>query len=202
MKKLIGIIFVVSSLSVQANLLVNGDFEAGNTGFSTEYLWQADVGADGKYVIATSVPNGWAPGFVDHTSGIGNMMVVNASVNTAATFWSQAISVVDGVEYTFSGFAADLTVAPTPNIQLKVNGIDVGNHFSVVDTPSAEWQEFSFTWTASGTSATLSLYDLTGTVGGDDFALDDLSVIPEPATMGLMALFGGGTFFVRRIFMI
>lgn len=86
MKKLIGIVVVLCSLSVQANLLVNGDFEAGNTGFSTDYLWQADVGAEGKYVIATSDPQGWAPGFVDHTSGIGNMMIVNASQNTAATF--------------------------------------------------------------------------------------------------------------------
>lgn len=30
----------------------------------------------------------------------------------------------------------------------------------------------------------------------------DASAIPEPATMGLMAFFGGGVFLVRRIFMI
>jgi len=187
MKRSLGILLLgLLALSARANNLVNGDFESGNTGFTTDYLWLPDLSSDGKYVISTTVPNGWAPGFGDHTSGSGNMMVVNASTGTGFTFWSQAIAVTDGDEYTLTGWAATVTGSPFPNLQLKVNGVQVGT-FAIADLDDT-WQEFSFNWTASGTSATLSLHDLTGSLGGDDFAIDDLSVVPEPASAALLGM--------------
>ena len=47
-----------------------------------------------------------------------------------------------------------------------------------------------------GTQIYATNYSATGT------ALDNLNVqaIPEPATMGLIGLFGGGIMFVRRFF--
>ncbi len=40
-----------------------------------------------------------------------------------------------------------------------------------------------------------------GTTGGD-LMMDNVTVIPEPATLGMVALFGGGILFIRRKLMI
>ena len=188
MKRSFGILLLIlCALCAQANSLVNGDFEAGNVNFTSAYTWGSALGDQATYTIDTSMEI-WAPGFRDHTSGSGNMMIINGAVDTSKMFWSQTVDVVSGVEYTFTGFAADLTYAPTPQIQLLVNGADKGQ-FSVVDTPSAVWQEFSFIWTASATeSVNLELYDLAGASNGDDFAIDDLSMVPEPASAALIGL--------------
>lgn len=126
MKKMISLSVVLSAVSVQANMIANGDFESGISDFTTDYTYVTNVNVDGTYTVDSTVPNGWAPGFGDHTSGSGNMMIVNASTVTTDSFWTQAASTSEGVEYTFSGWVSSLTYAPTPIIQLKVDGAEQG----------------------------------------------------------------------------
>jgi hypothetical protein len=86
--------------AVSGNLITNGDFEAGNTGFTTEYnylnpsntgTWT--LGPEYLYTIGTN-PNlyhsAWAS-FGDHTSGFGKMMIVNGTYlnNETKIVWSQ-----------------------------------------------------------------------------------------------------------------
>ncbi len=202
---LIGV--VVGSVSVQAEMLINRDFELGNQKFDSDYTQstQIDVDGDGFYDVATTVPGGWAPGFGDHTSGSGNMLLVNAHTDSAMSFWNQTVDlseVIAGETLTFSGWVATLTMTPLPEIELQIGGIQRGT-FSVADQDDT-WQKFTFTWRVPDTmgSVVFSLHDLTAAATGDDFAVDDLSLaVPEPATASMMALVGGLGFLIRRHFM-
>lgn len=78
------------------NLIVNGDFEAGNTGFNTDYRFSPGSIFDfHEYAITTNprlVPN-QATAFGDHTSGSGLMMAVNGPLSpTVLTVWSQTVA--------------------------------------------------------------------------------------------------------------
>jgi hypothetical protein len=59
----------------------------------------------------------------------------------------------------------------------------------VGDYLSSGWQQFSYTWNSgANSSASLILHDYTNTVGGNDFATDDILVssavaTPEPAAV-------------------
>ena len=66
-----------------------------------------------------------------------------------------------------------------------------------------QWVEFTISYTATAADVGDHVgIGLSGTTGlyVDDFS--DITVIPEPATLGLVALFGGAVLFVRRKFMI
>ena len=70
------------------NLIVNGDFSAGNTGFQSQYTYNAtSVVNETVYTVGPN-PADFSPyvaSFGDHTSGSGLMMIVNGgSVPTQA----------------------------------------------------------------------------------------------------------------------
>jgi len=180
---LVGSLTVISSVFAQPNPgLVNGDFESGNTGFSTDYDYSASINDVKQYAVRSSVPNSWAPGFRDHTSGSGLMAIYNASTNSADRIWAQNLILQAGTKYKFSGWVATLTAHAyteprDPEIELRVDGsaIDSFAAANIDDT----WQSFEFIWISDTTgSVEVSLHDLTALSGGDDFAIDDLSIVP------------------------
>lgn len=188
MKWSLCILITLTALSSQANLLVNGDFTNGTNDFTSAYTHDVNVSFANRYTVAATVPNGWAPsGIAGNPGGSGgNMLILNGDL-TSQGFWIQDVNVGKDVEYTFSGWASSVTLAPTPTIQLNVNGVQKGL-FSVPNVDDT-WQFFSFTWTASATeSVTLSLHDITTESGADDFVVDDLVMVPEPASAALLGL--------------
>jgi hypothetical protein len=78
--------YMVEGVFLENNLIVNGDFEQGNTGFTTEYDMPTSstsqwglLGDNATAAISTSpseVHNNFCIGS-DHTSGSGNMMIFN-----------------------------------------------------------------------------------------------------------------------------
>jgi len=119
-------------------------------------------------------------------------MVVNGSAVATDYFWSQNMDVVAGEEYTFSGWAANLTLAPNPVIQLNVGNINKGSFSVGANSNPPVWEQFSFTWTAATTeTVSLTLHDTQTAADGNDFAIDDLGMVPEPASA--LLIFIGGT---------
>ena len=60
------------------NLVVNGDFSGGNTGFFSGYQYASYNTVEGEYFISAN-PVNWNPGAAtctDHSSGSGKMMLV------------------------------------------------------------------------------------------------------------------------------
>jgi gliding motility-associated-like protein len=166
----------VKSLTAD-NLVYNGNFSLGDTGFSTGYaalpLYSCspghyDVGTDpGLYC--------WAA-IGDHTSGAGNMLIVDASTSSGVSFWCQSIAVLPHTSYVFSFWEA-LLDAPVPIIDVSVNGVSIDT--ITTSTSSDTWVQYKFVWNnTSDTVANICLTDRDTTADGNDFAIDDISLVP------------------------
>lgn len=156
---------------------VNGDFTNGNTGFSTQYTYNAtSIWNEGTYAVGTN-PNAVHPNFGtwgDHTTGTGRYMLVNGATTGNRVLWRQNVNFPPNTTVVMSWWM--LTFATPPgSVILRVDGQNVGN---AVSTPPSTgvWQrvQFSFT-TANSTAATvIQIITVSSLVAGNDFGLDDI----------------------------
>ncbi len=157
------------------NLVVNGDFENGNTGFTSDYYYGTPGLGPGGYSIQTN-PLVCNPGFSqcgDHTSGSGNMMVVDGATTPGLTFFCQTIPVVPNTEYYFEFYITSVYSVSPANVQATFNGTPIGSVSATSTT--CEWVQFSTVWNSGGASSvTICLEDLNIIGGGNDFAVDDI----------------------------
>lgn len=162
------------------NLIINGDFEAGNAGFYSDYIYNpTNLVPEGVYTVNNN-PNSVHAGFSpcpDHTTGSGQMMVVNGSGTPGQDVWCQTISVDPNSEYLFSAWATSVNPASPALLQFSVNGQLLGNIFNVPGS-LCTWSPFNASWMANGaTSATICVVNQNTTLGGNDFALDDIQFL-------------------------
>jgi hypothetical protein len=191
---------VVASAS-PINLIINGGFEAGNTGFTSDYDFIADPDttvAGGlilprRYTIADST-NVNHPFWLDLT-GDGQMMVVNGSTLTSNIVWRQEVAVNPFTTYNLGLSLLQQCCIPTwpdnPSnnitvLTLLINNVVIGTHTT---TGFGIWEDLARSWFSDG--ATLAMLEIRNEVGefqNNDFALDNLSMteadptVPEPAT--------------------
>jgi hypothetical protein len=207
------ILFLGSAGAAQAaNIIVNGDFETGNIGFSSDYQYLSPSLGEGHYAIGTN-PNSvhsLFASFGDHTTGTGNMMIVNGSTLPNQTVWQQTIDVSPNTEYNFaawiaSAFSGEPAELQPAELQFSINSTSIGDIFTA-PTTLGNWEEFNATWNSgSNTQATVSIVDLSLAYGGNDFALDDISMeaastpVPEPLTiLGSTTALGVGALLKRE----
>jgi hypothetical protein len=98
----VGILIYCVPATAAENLIVNGDFEAGGSGFYSDYTANG-LGPPGCYAIGPN-PHNYHPGAVsygDHTSGAGNMMIVNGATLTNCIVWAQTVEVSPHTPYEF-----------------------------------------------------------------------------------------------------
>jgi len=168
------------------NLLVNGNFESGNIGFTSTYLYSpTDTTRERSYAVVSDPRNtdAGAASLKDHTTGAGLMLVANGSSDSSDVVWSQTVPVATNRTYAFSGWGAtwghgsgqDFDPA-SPTIRIYFNGTQ---HSAVVQLRAAngQWQSFSVLWDAgSSTQAIIQIRLATTASIGNDIALDDLSL--------------------------
>lgn len=204
MKKNVITLLLIIAASVNAtgiNLVVNGDFESGNSGFNSSYIFSNNIWPEGSYAIGTNIydHHGMVPTFDpfgDHTSGTGRMMFVNGATVPNLLAWGQSVSVAKNTDYLFEGWITQWSIAPTPpevlpELSIRVNGNELTTIIPVVT--QGVWTKFSATWNSGDlTTANLQLVDKVTLYGGNDFAIDDLKfqAVPEPATGFSLALGG------------
>lgn len=173
-----------ATLNVASELVSNGDFEAGNTGFSTDYINSpTNLVPEGTYAVLTN-PNTAHGNFygIDHTTGSGRMMIVNGS-GSLFTIWAQNnVAIQPNTTYYFSAWAMSVNnVAPFASLQFQINGVQVGSIANLTAGPSSNggpfnWTRFYGSWNSGPAStANLSIVNLQTALGGNDFALDDIS---------------------------
>jgi len=172
----------VPSVHGQLNLFVNGNFQSGNTGFTSGYVYSSgNLFSAGTYDIVANPlpdhPDGTWVSMGDHTTGTGLMLVVNGGANPNQFIWSETVNVASNTIYALSGWAADVDVgtdtAP-PNLVFTINGVQLGTPV-LVPGSSSGWQSFTTLWNSqSSTQAVVQISDLTTQYFGNDFALDDL----------------------------
>ncbi len=175
--------FLVQAAAAQ-NLVVNGDFESGNTGFTTRYAF-GDVSGPGTYNIGTNpstAPDAYGDwcNCGDHTSGTGNMMIVNGANSVAWPFWEETVHVAPGTDYAFSYWGAEVDHESNslPHVAVRINGKIVGNSYFPQNSPDngGQWMNFTFTWNSgSSHTADIALVDLNTDTVFNDFAIDDVS---------------------------
>lgn len=169
------------------NQIVNGDFEQGNTGFTTSYTlggggaWGL-VSNPGTYAITTS-PNLAHSNFAscqDHTPAPGTqMLVVNGSGNPGSTVWCQTVPVQSYTDYQFGAWVANaLNETNVAQLQFSINGATLGNIFTT-STTSCNWQQFFQVWNSAGSnSANICVVNQNTSNGGNDFLIDDITFKP------------------------
>ena len=180
------------------NLIANGNFESGLTGFTSDYVVGGDSWSEGVLNVGTDPKQFHS--LWDSVSDGSNMLFVNGS--TAAeprTVWSETVSLSKGASYDYSGSVISL-YADNPALLQAV--ATIGGKDYVVGTvqlngggSTPQWQSWSGTLVSpfSG-NVVLKLIDLNQSASGNDFALDNLSLtqtaaVPEPQSWA-MALAG------------
>ena len=215
-KKLVAAVLVIAPFGIgginptqvhaSTNLVQNGDFELGNTGFTSDYGYYpvgSPTSGSGHdfYQISTDARtnnNLWVA-LADHTSGSGNYMNVDASNASNKAFWGQSIGVVTGRTYEISGWFSSLYPVSDPTLKWTIGGADATPTFDLA-TPGT-WEQHTFLWTATSNTLDLALTDTNTQESGNDFAVDDLSVrpVPEASTVVLFSLLAvGGMLMLRK----
>lgn len=161
-----------------ANLVVNGDFSAGNTGFGSAYVFSSTNTVEGEYWVGTNpqIWNGAMANCSDHTGGSGNMMVVNGALSANVPAWCQTVNVAPSTTYTFTfwGTTASSLLNPA-QLEVFINNVSLGAPVTMPNS-TCGWQQYSFTWNSgSNTSASICIYDQNTQAFGNDFAIDDIS---------------------------
>ncbi len=180
--------YTVVGSSLGNSVITNGDFSAGNSGFSTEYIYGpnsgggpwGDLSDEGTYAVVTN-PNLAHTNFAncnDHTTGFGNMLVVNGSANLNQEIWCQTISIQENTVYQFSTWITSVELGNPAELQFSINGTLLGSTFTA-PSGTCTWEQFFQTWdSGNNTSVEICIVNQNVSVGGNDFALDDISFSP------------------------
>lgn len=197
-----------ATVNVATELVTNGNFSAGNTGFTSPYFYQSafDLYPEGYYSVGTNA-NSYHGNFfgTDHTTGTGNFMIINGSgAPIPPVVWQQTVTVQPNTTYYFSAWTMSVNnVPPFAKLRFAVNDVQVGTIASPGAGPTSNagpfnWVRFYGTWTSgpTATTAEISILDVETALGGNDFGLDDISfgtLSPMPFTVAPGAGVGGNT---------
>ena len=170
-------------------LVTNGNFSAGNTGFISQYGYvntpyvpgqpTSGLYPEGVYAVVPN-PSIYHSNFnfspADHTTGTGNFMAVNGARpdQNITIVWRQIVNVIPNTVYTFSTWVTSIHPTAPANLNFSINGSTIGTNITA-PTPGT-WVQFYTTWNSgSNTTADIRIVDLTPDAGGNDFGLDDIS---------------------------
>ncbi|MBI4946792.1 MAG: T9SS type A sorting domain-containing protein [Bacteroidetes bacterium] len=161
-----------------SELIVNGDFSAGNTGFTSAYTYippNTQIGPS-AYTVgpnpATSNPGFWQGS--DHTTGTGNFMLVDGA-GVVVSVWCQTVNVSTNTDYLFSTWLTSLHTDNPAQLQASFNGVNTG---SIFYAPAAfnKWIQVGTLWNSgSNTTASICIVNENTAGWGNDFGLDDIS---------------------------
>jgi len=204
--------FVIASVCASAgvgaqNLVTNGNFEGGNTAFTSDYAFAPGGNStEGQYTVRSN-PFPWNGLFIsaaDHTTGSGLMYVGNGSPTNGSVVWASGlISVTQNTNYFFEAFVMNVCCAgPFPGnspsiLEFSVAGLATESLGTATTNLAlaGTWEGLSKSWNSGlNTSVTLSLINRNTAAAGNDFAIDDVFLgtastvtpVPEPETYALM----------------
>jgi len=186
------------TISNGQNLVTNGDFSQGYSGWTytadptqtNGYLafnppTTANFSTPGMINVGTNpnVFNNAFSTFGDHTSGTGNMLMVDGICVSGINLWSQSnIPITPNTNYYFSVWITSMdNLTPYGTLAFNINGTTL----STISAPGVpgQWIQFTAVWNSGLTppaTATISIQNttLTGCNNGVDFAIDDVSFSP------------------------
>lgn len=172
------------------NVIYNSDFSMGNTGFGTLYkYYPTNFGDTPQAYSVSNNPHDWDPKFLncgDHTTGNGNMLVVNGSdkpndVNGLSLVWSQTVSLAGTTDYVFSFWVKSLSKENPAKLVVIINGsiYNITPFQAPADDTCGNWVKYSVNYFSGWLSnlAGIQILDATRTFIGNNFAIDDISMV-------------------------
>lgn len=176
--------YTVMAQAIGDNLIFNGDFELGAVGFTTDYNTASGgpngpLHNEGEYQISDN-PNATHEDFAacpDHTSGNGQMMVVNSS-DQQDDVWCQVVSVQPMTDYAFSAWVASVIEENPAVLQFSFDGMLLGSPINALPL-TCQWSQFAQTWNSgNATDVEICIANVNDESSGNDFALDDIRFGP------------------------
>jgi hypothetical protein len=176
--------YIVTATTFGPELVVNGDFSAGNTGFTSGQTYSS-VYTPCDYYVA----NGWfgtsfGSSDTDHTPTTDNMYMSIDGCSTGPTvIWQETISVANNTGYTFSFWATDAD-AVQPTYEIHFIGDVTGDNVVATLTgiipglsASFHWSQYLVScWNSSkDNNVTIKIINLQTNGYGNDFGMDDFS---------------------------
>ena len=214
MKPFLLLIGLLLSLNVWGqNYVYNGHFEFGGPGvgfnvngqgysfITPPYLGSTQPGdfavTSNPYPLNTTF---FLP-FGDHTSGQGNMLVVDGvTIGGGQPFWQAGnngggvCGLTAGSTYVLSYWlraASSSVTGVGTQADIKANFNNASNIQALTPTlaplPAAGWQAYAIQFEASNSCVNISLYDDNISVTGNDFAIDDIALMPLGDPLSLTA---------------
>lgn len=172
------ITYYFTAQTTGTNLITNGDFSQGNTGFTSAYTYTSNNTTEAQYFVGNN-PQAWNGSLspcTDH-SGTGNMMLVNGAPVAGVNVWRQSVPVSPNTNYAFSTWIQAVYPVNPAQLQFSINGIELGD--PITATLPCNWTLFYTTWNSGiSTNAIISIVNKNTQVAGNDFALDDISFAP------------------------
>lgn len=165
------------------NVINNGDFSNGNSGFSTDLSlgtgFFCPLCPEGTYAIG-SFAFFYHSDFTgqDHTNPPnGQFMIVNGTAEEGIDVWCQQVEVQPNTNYTLRFFIRDVSTNSNPHpmgvLQASFNGELTGT--SIV--AQGGWQEQVVSWNSGElTEVEVCIQNFQSNSGGNDFGLDDISM--------------------------
>jgi len=176
-------LYHLKAKTIVNNLIINGDFSQGNSNFSSDYKYNPTNGKpNGVYNIGKNpslpIGNPWHPSFShcnDHTTGNGNMMMINgSSIPNEAVWKQQAIKVKTNTNYAFSTWVQSLTHTNPAQLIFAINNHPIGSIFTA-EGQTCKWKQFFSIWNSGKDSLiTIAILNKNTLISGNDFALDDI----------------------------
>ncbi|MBP1646361.1 MAG: type sorting protein [Bacteroidetes bacterium] len=169
---------VESYYLIDSNLVYNGDFELGNTGFLTQYTnWTTGGFIFGNYKITTNA-NTISTGFTPCDNG-GKYMVLDGIGTPNTYFFQSTVNVEPNTLYEFSVqsvFLAFTELSPAyyPRLKYYINNQQLGG-VDVIPNYNCNWHTFKYKWySGTNTTATVKVVDDNTDGSGNDFAVDNI----------------------------
>lgn len=176
--------YSLSSSTISQNIIINGDFEEGESGFTTQYLpgpggvWGllSDEGTYAVNVNSANVHNNF-PSCLDF-SGSGNMLIVNGSADADAQIWCQTVTVAPNTDYLFATWGMTVISENPAILQFSIGDELLGTPFTLSPI-QCEWNSFNESWNSGNNTTTeICIVNQNLQQSGNDFALDNISLTP------------------------
>jgi hypothetical protein len=211
---------LIVSGGASANLLTNGDFSAGDSGFTSGYTSVPYPSFNA--LIPESTYTVGADPILDHQyfvsipASLNNLLLVNGSTTGGKTVY-QNLGLLAAGSYNFSGVVGDIccngtfdaiggTNAPSAlSFEWSTDGFTTAGHvittFTTAPPDAGVFHTINGVFTAPS-AFTFRIVDGSLAASGNDFAIDNLSItpVPEASTWAMMILgfFGIGFVTYRR----
>ncbi len=152
-------------------LLLSENFETTPFTYDSDPIYQPGISQNGQQSNALGVDGA---GVTNANYALYN--TTGGTYTSGMEVWGTTtpIDVVIGETYSFQFAMANLSTTNNAQIEPFINGISVGAAITPAGSGASSWTIYTFYWTATATTADLSLKNNMAVESGNDFALDEI----------------------------